>query len=140
MVTNMLIKKIYIYIFNHLKFSFHFFVLFCFVLLESSGGYAETPNAFIFSLNNFERLAPFVSKVKNGNTKEAIDRRSDNGPTFGQDLLIFFNPASASQSFTYFGNYYPVPASVTAKLAILGLQGRTFSSDEVEVFYLAPSR
>ena len=35
----------------------------CFVLLDSSGGYAETPNAFIFSLNNHERLAPFVSKV-----------------------------------------------------------------------------
>ena len=33
--------------------------LFCF--LESSGGFAETPNAFIFSLNDFEGLAPFVS-------------------------------------------------------------------------------
>ena len=114
--------------------------LFCFVLLESSGGYAETPNAFIFSLNNFERLAPFVSKVKKANTKEAIDRRSDNGPMFGQDLLIFFDPASARQSFSYFGNFYSVPASVTAKLRILGWQGRTFSPDEVEVFYLHPSR
>ena len=114
--------------------------LFCFVLLESSGGYAETPNAFIFSLNNFERLAPFVSKVKNGNTKEAIERRSDNGPMFGQDLLIFFDPASDRRSFTYFGNFYSVPASVTAKLRILGWQGRTFSPDKVEVFYLAPSR
>ena len=109
-------------------------------MLESSGGYAETPNAFIFSLNNFERLAPFVSKVKNGNTKEAIERRSDNGPMFGQDLLIFFDAASARQSFTYFGNYYSVPASVIAKLTNLGWRGRTFSPDEVEVFYLDPSR
>ena len=61
--------------------------LFCFVLFESSGGAAETPNAFIFSLNNFEGLAPFVSMVKTGNTKTAIYRSSDNGPMFGQDLL-----------------------------------------------------
>ena len=62
MVTNMLIKTRSI--FNYLKLIFHVFVLYCFVLLESSGGHAETPNAFIFSLNNFEGLAPFVSKVK----------------------------------------------------------------------------
>ena len=109
-------------------------------MLESSGGYAETPNAFIFSLNKFERLAPFVSKVKNGNTKDAIERRSDSGPMFGQDLLIFHDPASARESFTYFGNIYSVPDSVMAKLAILGWQGRAFSPDEVEVFYLDPSR
>ena len=115
-------------------------LLFCFVLLESSGGDAETPNSFIFSLNNFEGLAPFVSKVKTGETKKAIFRRSDNGPMFGQDLLIFFNAASARQSYIYFGNYYSVPASVIAKLTNLGWRGRTFSPDEVEVFYLDPSR
>ena len=109
-------------------------------MLESSGGAAETPNAFIFSLNHFEGLAPFVSKVKKGKTKDAIYRSSVYGPLFGQDLLIFINAASARQSFTEFGSYYSVPASVTAKLAILGWQGRTFSPDEVEVFYLAPSR
>ena len=113
--------------------------LFCFVLLESSGGKAETPNAFIFSFNNFERLAPFVSKVKNENTKEAIDRKSDNGPTFGQDLLIFLT-TDGRKSFTDFGNYYSVPASVKDKLAILGWYKKIFSSDEVEVFYLDPSR
>ena len=57
--------------------------LFCFVLLESSGGGAETPNAFIFSLNNFEGLAPFVSKVKKANTKQAIDRNLHSGPVSG---------------------------------------------------------
>ena len=107
-------------------------------MLESSGGFAETTNAFIFSLNHFEGLAPFVSKVKKGKTKEAIYRGSSTGPMFGQDLLIFINVASDRQSFTEFGSYYSVPASVTAKLAILGWQGRT-SPDEVEVFYLAPS-
>ena len=121
-----------------MKFLFHVF-LFCFVLLESSAGFRETPNAFIFSLNHFEGLAPFVSRVKKGKTKEAIERRSDNGPMFGQDFLIFLDPGSPRQSFTDFGNFYSVPASVKAKLAILGWQGRTFSPDEVEVFYLAPS-
>ena len=109
-------------------------------MLESSGDYAETPNAFIFSLNNFEGLAPFVSKVKKGKTAKAIYRGSDTGPVFGQDLLIFFNPPSARESFTKFGNIYSVPASVMAKLKILGWEGRIFSPDEVEVFYLDPSR
>ena len=117
-----------------------FFVLFCFVLLESNAGFGETPNAFIFSLNDFGRLAPFVSKVKKANTKEAIDRSSVNGPMFGQDLLIFFNAPSGQQSYTEFGNYYSVPASVMAKLANLGWHQRIFSPDEMEVFYLDPSR
>ena len=114
--------------------------LFCFAFLDTSGRYAETPNGFIFSLNNFEGLAPFVSKVKNGRTKEAIDRRSVIGPAFGQDLLIFFNPQSGRQSYTDFGHHYSVPASVMVKLANLGWHQRTFSPDEVEVFYLHPSR
>ena len=112
--------------------------LFCF--LESSGGFAETPNAFIFSLNDFEGLAPFVSKVKKRNTKMAIYRSSVYGPMFGQDLLISLNAASPSLSLTGFGNFYSVPASVMAKLAKLGWHQRTLPPDEVEVFYLHPSR
>ena len=106
-------------------------------MLESNAGFGETPNAFIFSLNDFGRLVPFVSKAKKANTKEAIYRSSVHGPMFGQDLLIFFN---AQQSYTEFGNYYSVPASVMAKLANLGWHQRIFSPDEVEVFYLDPSR
>ena len=66
-----------------MKFLFH---VFCFVLLESNAGFGETPNAFIFSLNDFGGLAPFVSKVKKANTKKVIDRSSVNGPKFGQNL------------------------------------------------------
>ena len=110
-------------------------------MLESSGGAAETPNAFIFSLNNSEGLAPFVSKVKNGNTKRAIDRSSDIGPVFGQDLFIFIDAASGRESYTFLGNYYSVPASVKNKgSTILDGNEGTFSPDEVEVFYLYPSR
>ena len=113
---------------------------FCFVLLESSGGYAKTPNAFIFFLNDFEGLAPFVSKIKKGNTKEAIERKSDTGPVFGQDLLIFFNAPYGKQSYTEFDKHYSVPTSVLAKLTNLGWHQKIFSPDEVEVFYLHPSR
>ena len=117
-----------------MKFLFHVFVLLCF--LESSGGKADTPNAFIFSLNNFEGLAPFVSEVKTGNT---IYRVSNVGPMFGQDLIIFSDPASARDSYTDFGNSYSFPALVTDKLTNLGWHKGTFSTDEVEVFYLDPS-
>jgi len=107
----------------------------CFVLLESSGRYAKTPNAFIFSLNNYERLAPFVSKVKPEHTGEAIDRRSYYGPKFGTDLIIYLD----RKSHASLGTYYSAPASVN-KDNILKGPGRDFSPDEVEVFYLDPSR
>ena len=120
-----------------MKFLFHVFVLFCFVLLESSGGETKTPNAFVFFLNNFKGLAPFVSELKTGNT---IYRGSTFGPTFGQDLLIFYKAPSDRPTLTlYFGNSYSFPASVTDKLKILALQGKNFLPDEVEVFYLDPS-
>ena len=111
--------------------------LFCFVLLESSGRYAETPNAFIFSLNNFEGLAPFVSKVKKENTAKAIYRGSDIGPVFGQDLEIYLDAALGE---AILDKSYSVPALVKDKLAILDGHKGTFSPDEVEVFYLDPSR
>ena len=107
----------------------------CFVLLESSGGYAKTPNAFIFSLNNYERSAPFLSKVKPKYTGAAIDRRSFNGPKFGSDLIVYLD----TKSHASLGTYYSAPASVN-EVNILKGPGGDFSPDEVEVFYLDPSR
>ena len=107
----------------------------CFVLLESSGGYADTPNAFIFSLNNYERLAPFLSKVKPEYTGAAIDRRSYYGPKFGSDLIIYLD----IESHASLGTYYSAPASVNKDNIPKG-PGGDFSPDEVEVFYLDPSR
>ena len=114
--------------------------LFCFVLLESSGGAAETPNAFIFSLNNFEGLAPFVSKVKNDKTQKAINKASGTGPVFGQDLYIYLDADTVGRSYAYLNGYYSVPSLVTDELAVLDGHIGTFSPDEVEVFYLDPSR
>ena len=109
-------------------------------MLESSGDYAETPNAFIFSLNNFEGLAPFVSKVKKDKTLKAIAKASGTGPVFGQDLFIYLDADTVGQSFAHLNGYYSVPPLVTDELAVLDGSKGTFSPDEVEVFYLDPSR
>ena len=114
-------------------------MLFFVVLLEpigGRGGYGETPNAFIFSLNNSEGLAPFMSKVKGGFEPLAIFRDSDYGPYFGNDLII---KAKISESTASLGLFYSVPASVKDGSAILKGRGQ-YSPDKVEVFYLDPSR
>ena len=115
-------------------------MLFFVVLLEpigGRGGYGETPNAFIFSLNNSEGLAPFMSKVKPEHKALAIYRDSNYGPYFGNDLFI---KATISQSTARLGSFYSVPVSVENRLAILKGRGPHFSPDKVEVFYLDPSR
>ena len=113
-------------------------MLFCFVLLESSGKHGKTPNAFIFSLNNSERLAPFVSKVMPEMTKYAIKGDSYCGPKFGDDLQIYLDYKAFSKA--QLGRIYSVPASVNNKNRILKGPGDKFSPDEVEVFYLDSSR
>ena len=106
-------------------------------MLESSDRDAETPNAFIFSLNKFERLAPFLSKVKPEKTGKAIFRGSDTGPVFGQDLSVDLTHNVVE---TFLDKDYSVPDVLKGTLAILGWHKREFSPDEVEVFYLDPSR
>ena len=104
-------------------------------MLESSGSYAKTANAFIFSLNNYERVAPFLSKVKPGHTGQAIDRRRNYGPKFGVDLIISFGTTSQAS----LGFYYSGPSSVNEANILQGPEPK-FLPDEVEVFYLDPSR
>ena len=109
-------------------------------MLESSGTFGKTPNAFIFSLNHFKGLAPFVSKVKGDKTGRAIYDLSSHGPTFGQDLVIYLDAGIVKYSKAVLGGYYSVPASVKNNPATLMLtREKTFSPDEVEVFYLDPS-
>jgi len=113
---------------------------FIFVLLESSGGNGATFEAFIFSLNNSEGLALFLSKVKLGRVGKAIDRHSYYGPKFGQDLVIDVEETRKGDSEANLGKYYSVPDSVKDKgsTILTGKRGN-FSPDEVEVFYLDPS-
>ena len=114
---------------------------FCrFVLLEpiDGGAFAETPNAFIFSLNNSEGLAPFMSKVMPTVKQMAIYMHLENGPGFGVDLVI---DATISKSRASLGSSYSVPASVKDKgSTILAGPEPHFSPDKVEVFHLDPSR
>ena len=134
----MVIKKSETWIiFTYLKFQFYAFL--CFVLLESSGGYAKTPNAFIFSLNNFERLAPFVSKMKLHKIQKAIHRDSYFGPKFGADLVIYLDAENKENSKASLGSRYSVPPGVHYPLTVLA-GTEYFSPDEVEVFYLGTSR
>ena len=105
-------------------------------MLESSGSWGETPNAFIFSLNNYESVAPFLSKVKPKDKGAAIERLEDHGPKFGADLIITLNEKSEAS----LGGYYSAPSSVNEEENILKGPGQNFLPDEVEVFYLDPSR
>ena len=73
--------------------------------------------------------------MKPGHIERAIDDRSFYGPKFGSDLIIDLD----FQSHASLGTYYSAPASVN-KDNILKGPGGYFSPDEVEVFYLDPSR
>ena len=115
------------------------FFFLCFVLLESSGGYAEAPNAFIFSLNNFETLEPFVSKVKLQKIRKAIHRDSYYGPKFGNDLVIHLDAVNIKDSTAGLSTYYSAPPAVQDRLTVLA-GTEYFSPDQVEVFYLDTSR
>ena len=115
------------------------YVFLCFVLLESSGNFGKTPNAFIFSLNNFGRLAPFVSKVKSNKIDKAIERDSYYGPKFGADLIIYLDALDKENSEAPLGSRYSVPPGVHYPRKVLA-GTEYFSPDEVEVFYLGTSR
>ena len=122
-----------------MKFLFYVFFFLCFVLLESSGGDAETPNAFIFSLNNYEMLAPFVSNVMTEKKGRAIHRHSYYGPKFGADLVIYLDAENKKNSEARVGSRYSVPPGVHYRQTVLA-GTEYFSPDEVEVFYLGTSR
>ena len=114
------------------------FILCTFGFSESSGGDSATSEAFIFSLNNNEGLAPFVSKVNKGYSLTAIYRGSSIGPVFGRDVIIRNNADSNGNSEARLGHSYSVPPAVQAPRTVLaGTQ--FFSPNEVEVFYLDPS-
>ena len=108
-------------------------------MLESSGGggYGYTRKAFIFSISNKEELDPFVSEVRSPDT--AIYRWSGSGPLFGIDIYIFNNANSNSLSLARLGWSYPAPAAVQDPFTILA-GTYYFSPDEVEVFYLDPTK
>ena len=116
------------------------FILRTFGFSESSGGFSATSEAFIFSLNNNEGLEPFVSKLKKEFSGVAIYRSSYYGPRFGYGVYIDDNADSNSNSKARLGYRYSVPAAVQDRYTVLAGTSEYFSPDEVEVFYLDPSR
>ena len=127
------------FVFIIITIIFILFILRTFGFSESSGGYGATSEAFVFSLNNNEGLEPFVSKVKKKNSRYAIYRSSSIGPSFASGVYIDDNADSNSNSRARLGYRYSVPPAVQDQYTVLaGTQ--YFSPDEVEVFYLDPSR
>ena len=117
---------------------FILFILRTFGFSESSGGYGATSEAFIFSLNNNEGLEPFVSKVKKNYSRYAIYRSSSIGPRIA-GVHIDDNADSNSNSRALLGYRYSIPSAVQDGRTVLA-GTLYFSPDEVEVFYLDPSR
>ena len=116
------------------------FILRTFGFSESSGNFSATSEAFIFSLNNNEGLEPFVSKLKEKFSGEAIYRSSYYGPRFAFGVFISDNADSNSNSRARLGYRYSVPPAVQDQYTVLAGTSGNFSPDEVEVFYLDPSR
>ena len=80
-----------------------------------------------------------MSKVNKEDTGTAIYRSSYYGPRFGIDVFIRDNADSNSNSRARLGYRYSVPPAVQDRYTVLAGTER-FSLDEVEVFYLDPSR
>ena len=97
-------------------------------MLGSSGGYVVTPKAFIFSISNKEELAPFVSEW-----------RQCYFPYFGDNIYIANDANSNNNSYARLGRYYPAPAAVQNPNTILA-GTEYFSPDEVEFFFLVPTK
>ena len=104
---------------------------------DTSGNYGHTPNAFIFSLRNKERLGPFKSMV--AKSEEAIVKYLNVGPVFGDgyDIYITDNANTNSKSYSEFSEYnsYHVPSGVQNSYTLLA-GTRQFTPDDYEVFYL----
>ena len=118
---------------------FILFILHTFGFSESNGGWTATSEAFIFSLNNNEGLELFVSKVNKEYSRFAIMRWSYYGPRFGSNVFIRDNANSNSNSRAGLDTPYSVPPAVQDSNTVLAGTWY-FSPDEVEVFYLDPSR
>ena len=80
-----------------------------------------------------------MSQVKPGLTGQAILRLSYFGPVFGNDVFIDADSNRNATSGARLGYYYSVPPAVQNNHTVLA-GTLFFSPDEVEVFYLNPSR
>ena len=111
-----------------------------YVSWDSSSGYTESPNAFLFVfVSTGLGTTPFRGSIFQ-NSGHAIFAHSGYGPTFGSghDLFIGSNSNSNADSYINWGGTYELPGGYTH-----GGNGRTwicgyrFQTTEIEVFALA---
>lgn len=103
---------------------------FCCCSSATSGDWGTSSQAFIFSLNDNEGLAPFKAMVSDAS--KAIFRNSLYGITFGAGNDLYIADAA---SYTRFGTSYSAPPEVQDSNTILA-GTLYFAPDEVEMFYL----
>ena len=92
----------------------------------------NTLKAFIFSLENKERLPPFKCLAKN--KRNAIYISSKYGPSFGQLPSLYIILTRLSKAVI--GNPYSVPKEVTHRQTVLAGTSY-FTPDDYEVFHLS---
>ena len=80
-----------------------------------------------------------MTKRKKEYSGEAIYRSSSYGPLFGYHVYIVDNADSTGNSRALLSYHYSVPPTVNDWSTVLA-GTEYFSPDEVEVFYLDPSR
>jgi hypothetical protein len=102
---------------------------------DSSSGWISDPNAFIFSLTNKENQ-PLKMKINPKRHDEAIYCDSDEGPTFGNDIIIFNNSNTTTNCESYLGLTYSHPkyAFETNEAETFLAGSQFFQLDEIEVY------
>lgn len=95
----------------------------------------------MYSLRNYDGLAPFKATLQDENHDKAIYRHGNYGPTFGwgHDLFIANNAGLNTDSPTNFGSAYNLPPGYTFEQnntrSMLG-GSYYFTPSEVEVLYV----
>ena len=108
------------------------------LLLLGPSGYNHSSSSFLFSLQNKDKVAPFVANIKKDKENAAIYVARTYGPWFGNnDLLIDSYSNRNKRSYCNFGQVYQLPTgyfadSTGARDLLAGKYN--FSTSEIEVF------
>jgi len=105
---------------------------FCDTPWSCEGRYKASPKAFTFTIKCCSGLGPTKMKLKQNKMEEAVYHRSDYGPSFGDDIDVFYTVNSISKSHTNVGRYYELPPGQEGDTFLTG--SRYFDVSEVEVF------
>ena len=116
-------------------------MIWIYVILSGSCGYASSMKSFIYSLYNINGFSPVKLQIKSESQRYAIHRCSSNGPTFGNGYDIFLpdNAASNRHSYTKYGFTYHLPSGYSLWGSCCrfyaGGVSYLFNPTDIEVFY-----